>query len=106
MSEQLQLIGVFGGLAILLVSFGIAARADRSYLQTRLQTYLGTWRRTLATDETAVRRKVADERHPLLRRTGLGITQQRLTQAGLSISPGKFLLFQLMGMLGGALLAR
>jgi tight adherence protein B len=106
MSEQLQLIGVFGGLAILLVSLGIAARADRSYLQTRLQTYLGSWRRAPASDETEVRRKVSDDRHPFLRRTGLGTTQQRLTQAGLSISPGKFLLFQLMGILAGALLAR
>src|SRR5207248_9232374 len=47
-----------------------------------------------------------DTRHPILRRTRLGVQSRQLAQAGWSMSPMRFLLLQLAAGLLGLALAR
>jgi tight adherence protein B len=110
MSEQIQLLGVLAGLAVLAVSVGLALRVERGRLETRLRAFVGT--RSIRArlvgaelpDVASLARR--DARHPILRWTRLGVQTRQLAQAGWSMSPRRFLLLQLLGGLLGFVLAR
>jgi tight adherence protein B len=107
-SEQVQLLGVLAGLAVISVALGLGLRTERAQMELRLATFLGGWRpATAATGAGAARRPPPpDLRHPLLRRARLGAPAHLLAQAGLSLSPTSYLLIQLTAGLVGLGLAR
>jgi tight adherence protein B len=108
MNEEVQLLGVLAGLAVLAFSGGFAARAERRRLEDRLQTFVGgklvnARGQTLAATGPRI---LQDTRHPILRATRLGVQARQLAQAGWTMSPMRFLLMQLTSGLLGFLVAR
>jgi tight adherence protein B len=108
MSEEIQLLGVQAGVAMLLVSAGLALRAERSRFETRLRTFLGGYAPRVEPAAADVPRRLPppDSRPSILRRAGLGASQYRLAQAAVSLSPNRFLVLQLAAGLSALALAR
>jgi tight adherence protein B len=108
MNDEVQLIGVLAGLAVLAFSAGFAARVERRRLEERLQAFvgagpiLGRGQGPTATGP----RVLEDTRHPILRATKLGVQARQLAQGGWSMSPTRFLLIQLTSGLLGFAIAR
>ena len=106
MSEQVQLLGVLAGLAVLTVSIGLALRAERGRLEARLRAFLGDGPARAVSPVAAVSVGLRDTRHPILRRARLGVQVRQLAQAGWSMSPVRFLLLQSAAGLLGLVLGR
>jgi tight adherence protein B len=106
MTAEVQLLGVLAGLAVIAVTAGFALRLERQRIEERLSTFVGTGAVKAQSLAVANPRLLRDTRHPILRRTKLGVQARQLAQAGWSISPMRFLLIQLASGLLGLGLAR
>ena len=104
MSQTDQLIGVLGGLAVLLVCLGLALRVERALLEERLERFLSGVR-PLVLDGAAIQRVRVGSRARLGEYLGLGLDANQLAQAGLTMSPRRFLLYQVLLALAGGVLA-
>ncbi len=94
--EQIQLLGLLAGLAVLTVSAGLALRAQRVRLETRLGVFFSTRQGRAAAQPTR-----PAPRRPFLGWARLGVESRQLARAGWSMSPRRFLLLQLLaGLLG------
>jgi len=91
-----QLLGVMGGLAVLLLSAGLALTTERARLQSRLLAFLGDRRPPMAIPRAGV---------PASATSFSGLRYQ-LMQSGLPLSLRKFLAIQLVTGLAGLGLAR
>jgi len=99
-----QLAGAIAGFAVLLATIGLAMRAERMRLNARLETFLGRLGATGGTVEAARHTARADTRPRIMRRARLGAQPRQLAQAGLTMTPGRFLAIQLaVGAVGLAL---
>jgi tight adherence protein B len=107
MSDQVyQLLGVFGGLAVLLIVVGLAMRADHAALEARLRRTLGLRPIPRASAAEPVRPFSQLEQLRFLRWLRIGVEPRELARAGLPVTPRRFVLFQLLGGLLGAVLGR
>jgi tight adherence protein B len=101
-----QLAGAIAGFAVLLAIIGLALRAERMRLNARLETFLGRLGASGRTVEVARHIPLADARPAILRRARLGAQPRQLAQAGLSMTPGRFLMVQLASGAAGLALGR
>jgi tight adherence protein B len=94
-AENAQIAGALAGFAVLLATLGFAIRAERDRVHTRLRTFLaGPEMAPEVADELArVARARAQRRQSFPR---LGVHPRQLAQAGLSMTPGRFLGIQLL----------
>ena len=101
-----QLAGAIAGFAVLLATIGLAVRAERMRLNARLETFLGRLGGPgpISVVEGARPRAVA--RPALARRVRLGAQPRQLAQAGLTMTPGRFLMIQLTAGAVGLALGR
>jgi tight adherence protein B len=96
-----QLAGALAGFAIILATIGLALRAERAHLNARLRTFLGGQTPSGRTQVVVLRSPSATARRRVLGRGWLGAQPRQLAQAGLVMSPGRFLALQLgAGLLG------
>ena len=101
-----QLAGAIAGFAVLLATIGLAMRAERMRLNARLETFLGRLGATGGTVEAARHTARADTRPRIMRRARLGAQPRQLAQAGLTMTPGRFLAIQLAAGAVGLVLGR
>jgi tight adherence protein B len=109
MSEYVdyQLVGILAGLSILFLSGGLALRVERARWETRLRDFLGLPQGPTEPLITPSRRGDApDGRHPILRLAKIGAAPHELAQAGLSMSPRRFLVMQVVSAALGCALVR
>lgn len=94
--ESAQIAGALAGFAVVLATLGFAIRAERARTNARLRTFLaGPGMVVEAADElTRVSRARAQQRRRSFPR--LGVQPRQLAQAGLSMTPGRFLGVQLL----------
>ena len=107
MSDQFdQLLGVFGGLAVLLATTGLALRLDRAAFERRLWSAFAIMqprRPTSGARPNSARPTRQAIRLAFLRWLRPGADPEELSRVGLSLTPRRFLAFQLAaGLLGAA----
>jgi tight adherence protein B len=90
-----QLAGAIAGFAVLLATIGLAIRAERTRLNARLETFLGRLGGPRPISIVDGDRPQAATRRATARRIRLGAQPRQLAQAGLSITPNRFLVVQL-----------
>jgi tight adherence protein B len=101
-----ELAGALAGFAVLLATLGLAVRAERAHLNARLRTFLGGVGVAGGAVEALPRSPKASARHGLLYRARIGVRPAQLAQAGLSVSPRRFLAMQLVSGAAGLALGR
>jgi tight adherence protein B len=107
-TEAEQIAGALAGFAVLLATVGCAIRAERARFQARLVTFLGgTGLAVPANDELArVSQESAQRRRRQRRLPRLGAQPRQLAQAGVAMTPGRFLVLQLVAGAVGLLLGQ